>query len=113
MIALLKNTPDWHNVEPTNPDSMRKETLILTAQNNVVGPITFKKGETLFFIETTLPGRNFLYVTLGGIEKEGINSNFWSRNTEREFLINEYQWLIIKADFLQNEETLNITLKFR
>ena len=112
MRSPLKNTPELLKTESANIGYVREEVITLSAQNNVSDAIAFKKGETAFFIVTTITGRNFMWVTLGCLNKQGIISTYRTIEGEKEFAINECQWLILKVNFLENDETLKVTLKF-
>ena len=107
MIQLFKNTP-----ESFETPFLRQEKIILTAENYVSDPLTFKKGETKFTLEAPIFKRQFLLVSLGGININGLLTTFWLKGAKKELSISEYQWLIMKADFLKGNESLEVTVRF-
>jgi hypothetical protein len=112
MIHLFKSTSESFETPLKHLPFMREEKIILNAQNYVSDPITFKKGETRFTLEAPIIKRQFLLISLGGININGSITTFWLKGTKRELSINEYQWLIIKADFLKDNQSLEVKIKF-
>ena len=112
MIQMLKNTPESFETTLKHLSFMREEKVILTAQNYVSDPLTFKKGETIFTLEAPIFKRQFLLISLGGIDIHGSITTFWLKGAKRELSISEYQWLIMKADFLKGNESLEVTVRF-
>lgn len=113
MIALLNTAKiDLQIKGKKDIPVKRKECFTLSAKNPVSELITFKKGETAFRIEAKIVKRDYLLLSLGGFDMNGHITAYRSRDTEKEFPIESYQWVIVKTIQLKNNQTLDVTVTF-
>lgn len=110
MISARKPMPE---ATPAKTEFKREEVIHLSYKNPVSEIIKFYAGETVFTIEANIVRRDYILLSLGGFDMSGKIINFHSRDFHKEFGMEQFQWLILKADHLKEGQELEIKIKFR
>ncbi|MGZ3892676.1 MAG: hypothetical protein ACXVPN_05080 [Bacteroidia bacterium] len=113
MIAAINSASGPDSVQTGSESFLREEIIHLSGEQTVSEIIKFNPGETCFKIEANIVRRDYLLLCLGGFDMSGHITTFRSRDFDKEFSKENFQWVIVKAEHLKKGQELTITIRFK